>query len=423
MASDAPVTARVNDPIVVVGIGADGWDGLAPRAQAAIRNAEVLMGSTRQLALVPESSALRVAWPSPMLPALAGMFDEHRDRRVCVLASGDPMFHGIGVTLGRILGPKRLHVIAHPSSVSLACARLGWPLHETTTVSLVGRAPSTLAAALVDGQRLLVLSNDEHTPAAVADLLSDRGFGASTMVVLEQLGGPAENVVDGNAETWDRVPGDPLNVIALELRASARGMRLTRTPGLPDAAYRGDGQMTKHEVRALTLSALAPAPGELLWDVGGGSGTIGIEWMRTDVRCRAVAFEREERRVAQIVANATRLGVPALRVLGSAPDAFSDEPSNPDAIFVGGGVTQHGLLDECWSRLRPGGRMVVNAVTAESEALVLQWHSRSGGELRKFQVYRGEPLGGFTAWRPQLPVAQWTVVKRAESDSTERETT
>ncbi|PTR27532.1 precorrin-6Y C5,15-methyltransferase (decarboxylating) [Rhodococcus sp. OK519] len=412
------MTPSVIDPIVVVGIGADGWDGLSPRAQAAVRNAEVLMGSTRQLSLVPESEAKRVPWPSPMLPALAGMFDEHRERRICVLASGDPMFHGIGVTLGRVLGPQRLQVIAHPSSVSLACARLGWPLHETTTVSLVNREASTLAASLSAGQRVLVLSNDEQTPAAVARVLDERGFGDSTMVVLEQLGGPAENIADGVAATWDRAPGDPLNVIALELRASDSALRLTRTPGLPDAAFRGDGQMTKHEVRALTLSALAPAPGELLWDVGGGSGTIGIEWMRTDPRCRAIAFEREDARVAQIVDNASQLGVPALRVLGSAPAAFTVEPSSPDAIFVGGGVTQDGLLDACWDRLRPGGRMVVNAVTAESEAFVLTWFSRLGGELRKFQIYRGEPLGGFTAWRPQLPVAQWSVVK---PHSTERE--
>lgn len=412
------MTSTAIDPIVVVGIGADGWEGLAPRAQAAVREAEVLMGSPRQLALIPESAAKRVPWPSPMLPALPGLFDEHRERRVCVLASGDPMFHGIGVTLGRVLGPERLQVIAHPSSVSLACARLGWPLHETTTVSLVNRDVRTLAANLVDGRRLLVLANDERTPAAVAHLLSEHGFGDSALVVLEQLGGPAERVVDGRAGSWDRAPGDPLNVIALELRASEAALRLTRTPGLPDSAYRGDGQMTKHEVRALTLSALAPAPGELLWDVGGGSGTIGIEWMRTDPQCRAVAFEREDARVEQIVGNAARLGVPTLRVLGAAPAAFADEASVPDAVFVGGGVTQDGMLDDCWTRLRPGGRMVVNAVTAESEALVLQWHARHGGDLRKFQIYRGEPLGGFTAWRPQLPVAQWSVVK---PHSTERE--
>lgn len=408
-------------PVTVVGIGADGWDGLSPRAQRAVTDAEVLMGSARQLGLVPESSARRVPWPSPMVPALPGLFDEHRERRVCVLASGDPMFHGVGVTLCRVLGPERIRVIAHPSSVSLACARLGWPLHEVPTVSLVNRPVATLTPELRAGARVLVLSNDQHTPSAVADLLREGGFGGSRMVLLEQLGGPAERVHDGTADRWPTEPGDPLNVIALEVRGSGATTRLTRIPGLPDAAYRGDGQMTKHEVRALTLSALAPAPGELLWDVGGGSGTIGIEWMRSHPRCRAVAFEREPSRVEQIQDNASALGVPALAVRCSAPAAFDAESAGPDAIFVGGGVTQDGLLDACWARLRPGGRMVVNAVTAESESLVLQWHSRLGGDLRKFQVYRGEPLGGFTAWRPQLPVAQWSVSKPSSVTETTEE--
>ncbi|QBJ94564.1 precorrin-6y C5,15-methyltransferase (decarboxylating) subunit CbiE [Rhodococcus sp. ABRD24] len=420
------IATTPQDPVLVVGIGADGWDGLSARAQAAIVGAEVLMGSSRQLDLIPASGAIRVPWPSPMLPALPGLLDEHRDQRVCVLASGDPMFYGIGVTLGRVLGPNRIRVIPHPSSVSLACARLGWALHETPTVSLVNRPVVTLAPELLDGARLLVLSNDQHTPAAVAKLLCGRGFGPSRMTVLEQLGGPAEAVAGGIVSDWDRPAGDPLNVIALEIRG-ADAARLTRIPGLPDSAFRGDGQMTKHEMRALTLSVLAPAPGELLWDVGGGSGTIGIEWMRTDPRCRAVAYERADSRIAQIRENAAALGVPALRIRGEAPNAFVHETDSPDAIFVGGGVTQDGMLDACWQRLRPGGRMVVNVVTAESESLVLQWHARHGGELRKFQIYRGESLGGFTAWRPQLPVAQWSVDKprssEVEPDHTERETT
>lgn len=220
---------------------------------------------------------------------------------------------------------------------------------------------------------------------------------------------------------WNHAAGARLNVIAVACRASPDSPRLTRLPGLADAAYSGDGQMTKHEIRALTLCALAPAPGEVLWDVGGGSGTIAIEWMRSHPRCRAVAFERDPTRVVQIEANATVLGVPALTVHGAAPAAFGDvreqEGLVPDAIFVGGGLTEDGVLDGCWSRLRDGGRLVANAVTAESEALLLRWFSVHGGQLRKFQVYRGQPLGGFTAWRPQLPVAQWSVTKQAKGDS------
>lgn len=407
----------MTDPIVVVGIGADGWDGLSPSARRGIESADVVMGSGRQLALIPESRAVRVAWPSPLVPALPSLFEQHHGRRVCVLASGDPMFHGIGVTLVGLLGGDRVRVIPHPSSATLACARLGWAAHETPVVSLVNRPVDTLVPALGDRTRLLVLSRDEHTPAAVAELLRERGFGPSRLTVLGELGGPEESRLDGTASAWAHGPGPRLNVIAIDCRAEAGAVRLTRLPGLPDAAFTGDGQMTKHEIRALTLCALAPEAGELLWDVGGGSGTVAIEWMRTHPLCRAATFERSAARVDQITSNAAALGVPTLAVFGDAPAAFGDVPADlsaPDAIFVGGGVTQDGLLDECWSRLRVGGRMVANAVTAESEALLLQWFSQYGGQLRKFQVYRGEPLGGFTAWRPQLPVAQWSVTKQSK---------
>ncbi|PQP23613.1 precorrin-6y C5,15-methyltransferase (decarboxylating) subunit CbiE [Rhodococcus opacus] len=410
----------MTDPIVVVGIGADGWDGLSPSARRAIEDADVVMGSGRQLALIPESPALRVAWPSPLVPALPGLFEQHHGRRVCVLASGDPMFHGIGVTLVDLLGAERVRVISHPSSATLACARLGWAAHETPVVSLVNRPVDMLLPALGDHTRLLVLSRDEHTPAAAAELLTEHGFGPSRLTVLGELGGPDESRLDGTASAWPHAPGARLNVIAIDCRADSGTLRLTRMPGLPDVAFTGDGQMTKHEIRALTLCALAPAAGELLWDVGGGSGTVAIEWMRSHPLCRAVTFERSAARVDQIESNAAALGVPSLAVFGDAPAAFEDVPpalSTPEAIFVGGGVTQDGLLDECWSKLRVGGRMVVNAVTAESEALLLQWFSKCGGQLRKFQVYRGEPLGGFTAWRPQLPVAQWSVTKQSKGDA------
>ncbi|WP_431968608.1 precorrin-6y C5,15-methyltransferase (decarboxylating) subunit CbiE [Nocardia sp. bgisy134] len=402
--------------IAVVGIGADGWDGLGAAARDAVAAAEILFGSARQLALVPtDLGGQRRAWPSPLLPALPGLFAEHGARRICVLASGDPMFYGIGVTLARLFGPASLRVLPQPSSASLACARLGWALAETPVVSAVGRPVATVLPDLADGRRLLVLSSDEHTPARLAELLRDNGFGPSTLTVLEQLGGPAERVRSGAAASWDLETGDPLNIVAVDCAADAEHVRRTRVPGLPDAVYGGDGQLTKAEVRTLTLSALAPAPGELLWDVGGGSGSIAIEWCRTHPACRAVTFERLERRRQQITANATALGVPHVEVRGEvlAELAAEHEMSAPDAIFVGGGVTQAGLLETCLAHLRHGGRLVANAVTAESESLLVTMAAEWGGELRKFQIYRAEPLGGFTAWRPQLPVAQWSIVKSA----------
>ncbi|MEV0946739.1 precorrin-6y C5,15-methyltransferase (decarboxylating) subunit CbiE [Rhodococcus sp. NPDC049939] len=407
----------MRDEVVVVGIGADGWNGLAPRARHEVERAEVLMGSRRQLDLVPDSGALRVPWPSPLIPALQGLVAEHAGRQICVLASGDPMFHGIGVTLVDLLGAERVQVIPHPSSATLACARMGWPAHATSVVSLVDRPVESLLPAAVSGARLLVLSRDEHTPAAVAAQLTHHGFGESHLTVFGGLGGPTESRIDGTASTWTRELGNRLNVIAIECRADPGRVRLTRIPGLPDEVYSGDGQMTKQEIRAVTLCALAPAPGELLWDVGAGSGTIAIEWMRTHPRCRAVAFERNAHRVKTIEENARTLGVSSLMVLGESPGAFEHVPaalSLPDAIFVGGGLTRKGLLDECWDRLGSGGRLVANAVTAESEVVLLQSVSKHGGQIRKFQVYRGEPLGGFTTWRPQLPVVQWSVTKQSK---------
>ncbi|WP_216902697.1 precorrin-6y C5,15-methyltransferase (decarboxylating) subunit CbiE [Nocardia alni] len=405
------------EPIVVVGIGADGWAGLGEAAREVVGQAEVVFGSARQLALIPDDRAERVRWPSPLIPALAGLLAAHHDSKVCVLASGDPMFYGIGVTLAKLVGPRALRVFPQPSSAALACARLGWGLAETPVVSAVGRPVETILPELADRRRILLLSADQRTPGELADLLSRNGFGRSVLTVAEQLGGPAERMESGTAHTWTRPPGDPLNIVAVECVADPGATRLTRLPGLPDGVYAGDGQLTKAEVRALSIAALAPAPGELLWDVGGGSGTIAIEWCRTHPACRAITFERSEPRRRQITDNAAALGVPGITVLGEVLTELSGrEVDRPAAIFLGGGLTQPDLFEKCWARLASGGRLVANAVTAESEACLLAWAGEYGGALRRFQIYRAEPLGGFTTWRPHLPVTQWTVVKGDPDD-------
>ncbi|CAM3694110.1 precorrin-6y C5,15-methyltransferase (decarboxylating) subunit CbiE [Smaragdicoccus niigatensis] len=392
--------------ISVVGVGADGWDGLSGRAKRAIGEAEVLYGSARQLGLV-ESTAERVEWPTPLLPQLPTLLDRYEDKRRCVLASGDPMFHGIGVILSRIVGIGNLDVIPSPSSASLACARLGWSLAATRVISLVTDPVETLLPELADRRRLLVLSRNQYTPAWVAGLLNDNGFGASQMFVLGQLGGPEETMTIGTAARWTTEEADPLNVIAIE--CSGTGGQ-SRVPGLPDHLFGTHGQFTKQEIRALTVSALAPRPTQLLWDVGGGSGSIAIEWLRAERTCSAVAFEQDAGRALLIPHNAQRLGVPRIVVRGKAPNSFLDAP-DPDAIFLGGGLTQPGMFEAAWERLKPGGRFVANAVTAETEAQIMSWSSKYGGQLRRFQIYRGEPLGGFTAFRPMLPVTQWIVTK------------
>ncbi|WP_208297315.1 precorrin-6y C5,15-methyltransferase (decarboxylating) subunit CbiE [Actinophytocola oryzae] len=394
--------------ITVVGIGADGWDGLSPAARLEVDEAEVVIGSSRQLALLPASRALRVAWPSPLLPAVEPLLAEHAGRRVCVLASGDPMLFGIGGTLVRLLGEAAVRVVPHPSSVSLACARLGWPVEDVEVVSLVGRPVESLL--VLPNRRVLVLSAGAGTPERVAELLRTRGYGPTPMTVLEDLGGPGERRHDGTAATWQASVG-ALNVIALDCRAAPGVSPLGRTPGLPDDAFDHDGALTKREVRAVTLAALAPLPGQLLWDVGAGAGSVAIEWLRTHPACRAVAVEPRAERASRISANAAALGVPGLTVVhGRAPEALADLP-HPDAVFVGGGVSADGVLAACWGALPAGGRLVANAVTLESEAVLTRWHAGVGGTLTRIEVSRAAPIGGFTGWKPMMPVTQWEVVR------------
>ncbi|SDC42664.1 precorrin-6Y C5,15-methyltransferase (decarboxylating) [Geodermatophilus telluris] len=398
-------------PVVVVGIGADGWDGLPPASRAEVERAEVLMGSARQLDLVPAGvAAQRVPWPSPLTEALPGLVAEHAGRAVVVLASGDPMLSGIGTTLTRLLGAERVRVLPAPSSVSLACARLGWAVEDTEVVTLVGRPIELLHPHVQPGRRLLVLGSDGETPAQVARLLAERGYGQSLVTVLGGLGGPDEEVRTGTAATWSQ-PAPALVVTAVECRAERGTMPLPTTPGLPDGAYESDGQLTKAEVRAVTLSRLAAVPGQLLWDVGAGAGSIGIEWMRAHPTCRAVAVEASAERAERIARNAARLGVPYLRVVhGHAPDVLA-RLGAPDAVFVGGGLTTPLLVETCWDALPVGGRMVANAVTVESEAVLARWHAEVGGDLVRVEVSRAEPVGSFTGWKPAMPVTIWSVTR------------
>lgn len=391
--------------IIVVGIGADGMTGLSPAVRAELARATVIYGSRRQLDLLDDTVTTdRRAWPSPMLPALRTLLDG-ADRDVHVVASGDPMLHGIGSVLIRMYGPDAVAVLPHVSSVTLACARMGWSVQDTEIISLV---TAELHTAVRRGGQAVVLSRDSETPAALAKLLAESGRGDSELTVLEQLGGPRELRRSATAREWaTRPPGevDALNVMAVRYLPDDR---LLAT--LPDEVLDHDGQITKQAIRAVTLAALAPRPGELLWDVGAGSGSVAIEWCRSGAGCRAIAFERDDTRRNRITRNVAAFGV-RVGVRSGAPEAF-DGADQPAAIFIGGGVTQPGLVAACYDRLPASGRMVINAVTVESEALVVQWYSREGGELRRYQHYQGGAVGGFTAMRPALPVTQWSVVKR-----------
>lgn len=398
---DVTEEAPAAPDVWVVGMGADGWEGLTEPARDAFRKAEVIMGGPRQLGLLPALDAERALWPSPMMPGLSTLFEAHRGRRIAVAASGDPMFYGVGTTLVRLLGADRVRVVPHASSLSLACARLGWPVEDTEVVSAVGRPLPVLAGVLAPGRRVLVLSADADTPAEVEALLDERGYGGSEVTVLERLGAEDERV--------GPVPDDPgaLNVVAIR----CEGPGTPVVPGLPDDSYDHDGQITKREVRAITLARLGPVPGELLWDVGAGAGSIGIEWMRAHRSCRAIAIEERPLRAARIEANARALGVPGIRVVvGEAPAALAGLGA-PDAVFIGGGVTAPGMVDACWEALRPGGRLVVNAVTIESERVVTQARERLGGDLTRIDIGRAGAVGGFTGWRPMMPVTQWAATR------------
>ena len=389
----------------VVGIGADGLEGLRPGARAAIDRAEVLVGGARHLAMLPPDARPRLAWRSPLtetLPEILAL----RPRRVAVLASGDPLWYGVGRLLLRHVPASEVSVLPHISAFQEASSRLGWALEDVQTVTAHGRPIAALRRHFQTGRRLLVLTADGRAPAEIAGCLVASGFGASRTVVLEEMGGPAERRIDGTAESLGASRFADLNLMAVEVRGDPDQRQLPGIPGLPDDAFEHDGQLTKAEVRAVTLAALAPGDGELLWDVGAGSGSVAIEWLRAGRGMRAIAIERDPARAARITANADRLGVPELELrLGEAPAALADL-AEPRAVFIGGGVAIPGLIEQCWQRLGRGGRLVVNAVTLAAEQALLAFHAAHGGRLIRLGVSRAEPVGGQLAWRPAMPVTQ-----------------
>ncbi|KAF1006970.1 MAG: precorrin-6y C5,15-methyltransferase (decarboxylating) subunit CbiE [Burkholderia sp.] len=395
--------------LTVIGIGADGFEGLGKPARRALIDAAVVIGGERHLAMMPGwLRARREPWPKPFeITALLA----RRPEPICVLASGDPMCYGIGATLARQLPIEELRVLPVLSSVSLAVARLGWALQDAEVLSCVGRSLATLARQLHHGRHLLVLSADGGTPAALARLLTEAGYGATRLSVFEHLGGPAERRIDALAQAWPDETVAALNLVALDCVRGSDTQPLSLTPGLPDEAYRHDGQLTKRDMRAITLARLAPTPGELLWDVGAGSGSIGIEWMRVHPSCAAIAIEADAERRETIAFNRDRLGVPGLVIVaGRAPEALAGL-AVPEAIFIGGGGSEAGVLAACWAALKPGGRLVSNAVTLQAETVLLAWREEHGGALTRIALANAVPLGSFDTWRQALPVTLYEVRK------------
>ncbi|KHL19355.1 UNVERIFIED_CONTAM: hypothetical protein LK11_02725 [Mumia flava] len=399
--------------ITVVGVGADGLDGLTPAVRGRVLESEVVIGGERHLAMLPPiDRQIRVGWPTPLMPGLRGLLAAHADRGLVVLASGDPLLSGIGTALVRMLGADAVDVLPAVSSETLARARMGWSAEDTALVTLVGRDPRRVVAWLAPRRRLVVLSSDETTPARVADLLVAAGYGDSALSVLGDLGAAGESRVDTTAATWGDRAAPRLNVVCIECAAGPETPPYGSVPGLPDDAYDSDGLVTKRDVRASAVARLVPAPGHVLWDVGAGAGSIGIEWMRAAVGAKAVAIEPDPLRAQRCRDNAAWLGVPDLEVVvGTAPGALGDLKLRPDAVFVGGGASVPGVLEEAWAQLRSGGRFVAHAVTVESEDALLRMFREHGGEMVRLSVERLEPLGTLTGWKPARAVTQWSAIR------------
>lgn len=414
------MTSTPSATITVLGIGADGWDGVPERLRVPVLDADVVLGGRRHLDLLPpRDGQARETWPSPLRDGLPALLERYRGRRVVAMASGDPLVSGIATTLLDLGVSVRVEPAV--SSVALARGRMGWPAESHEVVSLVGRDVRRVTPYLTPGARLVVLSSDADTPATLAGLLVELGLPRTSMTVLGDLGSAAESRRTALAQAWSGT-APRLNVVALEVSRDAEpagawvGAR-GRT-GLPDDAFENDGQLTRRDLRATALARLAPSPGQLLWDVGAGSGSVGIEWALTDPRCRTLAIEGDEDRVARIVRNAGRFGLPNVQVIARrAPEALAPLP-RPDAIFVGGGATADGVLDGCREALLPGGRLVVHGVTLETERLLAEQYASLGGELTRIGVETAAPIGTFTGWTPARAVTQWAWTKPADAPTT-----
>ncbi len=395
----------------IIGIGEDGVAGLSPVAQRLVSSAELVVGGKRHLDLADNLiRGRRFAWPSPIADALPEI-QKHRGKPVVVLASGDPFHYGVGTMLMEQIPAAEMLCLPQPSAFSLAAARLGWSLQDVSMVSLHGRAFEAIVRYLQPGARILALAWDGETAGKLARLLGGRGMGASKIVVLENMAGSRERVRATTASAFDLADASPLNTIALEIAASPDAAVLPLAPGLEDELFEHDGQLTKRDVRAVTLSALAPRQGELLWDIGLGAGSIAIEWLLRHPSLKAIGFEERAERAARAARNAATLGTPDLQIVqGRAPETFDGLPQ-PDAVFIGGGLSDPGVLDAVWSALKPSGRLVANTVSIDSEARLIESFQRHGGELVRLQASKAHKIGTVFAWRSATPVTQWRARK------------
>ena len=394
----------------IVGIGEDGIAGLSSAAQEVLREAEVIVGGDRHHSLAPNIQAMRIAWPSPF----DAMIDEiltHKGRRIVVLVTGDPLWYSVGARILKAIPREEIRFFPQLSAFQWAACRMGWSLADLETVTVHGRAASQILPHLAPDAKMLVLTKDSSSPDTIAKLLCECGFAQSQMTVLAAMGGDCEQRFDGVADTWNHQVPD-FHTLAIHCRADVDARWYSRVGGLPDDAFIHDGQMTKRIVRSATLSALAPYPDALLWDIGAGCGSVAIEWMRASRGAMAIAVEHNIERIEMLRKNTIRLGVEKLVITeGKAPQALVGL-KRPDAVFIGGALTQTEVFETCWEQLRPGGRLVANAVTIESEARLFDLQKLHGGDMSRLAVHQAEKVGRFNGWKPIMPVTQWMVIKR-----------
>ena len=410
--------------LCVIGIGEDGWDDLSADARDLLYESEIVLGGERHLKMLPKDwEGERIVWSSPIREAVSKIVswrpeDSASVQKVAIMASGDPLCYGIATKLLRHLPIEEIWIKPALTTFSLMCSRIGWSLPDVETLTIHGRPVEMLHPFVQPGAKLLVLSKGEESPEQAAKLLCERGFGKSIITVLEHLGGRKEKQFSGPADSWNHPEGAALNAMAIECIPESNATILSRIPGLPDEAFFHDGQLTKREIRAVSLSRLMPVVDQVLWDVGAGCGSVAIEWMRTSPRCRAVAIEKSKSRLKLIEQNSQELGVPMLQIIsGSAPEVLADLPA-PDAVFIGGGLSSGNLLQTCWTALKPGGRLVANAVTLEGEQKLLQWQnenagkSGASGDLTRLSISRAEKIGKFQGWKEMRSVIQLAVIKK-----------
>ncbi len=396
--------------LTIIGMGEDGYEGLFARARLKLAEAEVIVGSSRLLAFLPVSNAECHEWPQPF-SAVAERIKLLHGQRTVILATGDPMNYGVARKIMEFVPFSEMEIVPHLSAFSLAAARLGWTLPDCDTLTLHGRDAANIEAFIQPDARLIVLTADATTIPEVVRRLVSRGFGESRITVLENMGGDREHISSFEADACLSKNFSDLNTLAIHCVASPEAKIYSRVPGLPDDAFLHDGQITKREVRAATLSALAPAPDHLLWDVGAGCGSVAIEWMRSTRGCEAIAFECNAARVKMIADNADRLGTPRLKVIaGDAPGTLAGHPA-PDAVFIGGGLGIPGVFETSWERLKARGRMVVNVVTVEGELHLYDLHEKHGGDLVRIEVSYLSHIGPLRALKPRMPVLQWRARK------------